>query len=77
MGSSRRNAESEGGEMTNVTLLDIPSANQKVVGQDLMDELREVINSSKYDHMTVATVMGVLEMVKLHYWVQVVEEDRV
>ena len=77
MGSSRRNAESEGGEMTNVTLLDIPSANQKVVGQDLMDELREVINSSKYDHMTVATVMGVLEMVKLHYWVQVVEEDKV
>ena len=63
--------------MNNVTLLDIPSANQKVVGQDLMDELREVINSSKYDHMTVATVMGVLEMVKLHYWVQVVEEDKV
>ena len=25
--------------MTNVTLLDIPSANQKVVGQDLMDEI--------------------------------------
>jgi len=63
--------------MTNVTLLDIPSANQKVVGQDLMDELREVINSPKYDHMTVATVMGVLEMVKLHYWVQAVEEDKV
>jgi len=62
--------------MTNVTLLDIPSANQKVVGQDLMDELMEVINSSKYDHMTVATVMGVLEMVKLHYWVQAVEDNK-
>ena len=63
--------------MNNVTLLDIPSANQKVVGKDLMDELREVINAPKYDHMTVATVMGVLEMVKLHYWTQSVEEDKV
>ncbi|CAB5238450.1 hypothetical protein UFOVP162_52 [uncultured Caudovirales phage] len=62
--------------MTNVTLLDIPSANQKIVGQDLMDELREVINAPKYDHMTVATVMGVLEMVKLHYWQQSMEDDK-
>lgn len=46
----------------------IPSADQKVTGQYLMDELREVINSPKYDHMTTATVMGVLEMTKLHYW---------
>lgn len=56
--------------MTNVTLLDIPSANQHAIGQDLMNELREVINAPKYDHMTVATVIGVLEMVKLHYWQQ-------
>jgi len=62
--------------MNNVTLLDIPSANQKVVGQDLMDELREVINAPKYDHMTVATVMGVLEMVKLHYWTQSVGDEK-
>jgi len=61
--------------MNNVTLLGIPSANQKVVGKDLMDELREVINAPKYDHVTVATVMGVLEMVKLHYWAQIVEDD--
>ena len=46
----------------------IPSADQKAMGQDLMNELREVINAPKYDHMTVATVMGVLEMTKLHYW---------
>lgn len=46
----------------------IPSSNQKAMGQDLMNELREVINSPKYDHMTTATVMGVLEMTKLHYW---------
>ena len=62
--------------MNNVTLLDIPSANQKVVGKDLMDELREVINAPKYDHMTVATVMGVLEMVKLHYWTQSVGDEK-
>lgn len=46
----------------------IPSSDQKAIGQDLMDELREVINAAKYDHMTTATVMGVLEMTKLHYW---------
>jgi len=56
--------------MTNVTLLEIPSANQQAIGKDLMDELREVINAPKYNHMTVATVIGVLEMVKLHYWQQ-------
>ena len=46
----------------------IPSSDQKAMGQDLMNELRDVINASKYDHMTTATVMGVLEMTKLHYW---------
>ena len=46
----------------------IPSSNQKALGQDLMDKLREVINSSKYDHMSTSTLMGVLEMTKLHYW---------
>jgi hypothetical protein len=46
----------------------IPSSNQKAMGQDLMDELRQVINAHKYDHMATATVMGVLEMTKLHYW---------
>jgi len=46
----------------------IPSSNQRAMGQDLMDELREVINASKYEHMTTATVIGVLEMTKLHYW---------
>jgi hypothetical protein len=46
----------------------IPSSDQRAMGVDLMDELRDVINSAKYDHMTAATVMGVLEMTKLHYW---------
>ncbi len=46
----------------------IPSSDQKAMGIDLMDELRAVINAPKYDHMTTATVMGVLEMTKLHYW---------
>jgi len=46
----------------------IPSLDQKATGMDLMNELRDVINAPKYDHMTTATVMGVLEMTKLHYW---------
>ena len=46
----------------------IPSSDQRAMGNDLMDELRSVINAPKYDHMTTATVMGVLEMTKLHYW---------
>jgi predicted DNA-binding protein with PD1-like motif len=46
----------------------IPSADQKAMGVDLMDELRAVINSAKYDHMTIGMVIGVLEMTKMHYW---------
>ena len=53
----------------------IPSSDQRVMSKDLMDELRGVINASKYDHMTIATVMGVLEMTKLHYWQNSIEED--
>ena len=32
------------------------------------------INAPKYDHMTISTVIGVLEMTKLHYW-NVSEQD--
>lgn len=46
----------------------IPSSNQKAMGLDLMNDIRELVNQPKYDHMTVATVIGVLEMTKLHYW---------
>ena len=46
----------------------IPSSDQKAMSSDLMDEIRAVINAEKYNHMTVSTVIGVLEMVKLHYW---------
>ena len=52
----------------------IPSSDQRAMSKDLMDELRGVINDSKYDHMTIATVMGVLEMTKLHYWQNNLEE---
>ena len=45
-----------------------PSSDQKAMGLDLMTDIRELVNSPKYDHMTVATVIGVLEMTKLHYW---------
>lgn len=46
----------------------IPSSNQNAMGIDLMDDIRNLVNSPKYDHMTIATVIGVLEMTKLHYW---------
>ena len=46
----------------------IQPSNPRVMGKDLMDELRAVINSPKYDHMTIGMVIGVLEMTKLHYW---------
>jgi len=59
----------------NSKLTVIPSSNQKVMGQDLMNELREVINAGKYNHMTIATVIGVLEMTKLHYWQRNLTED--
>ena len=52
----------------------IPSSDQRAMSVDLMDELRALINAPKYDHMTVSTVMGVLEMVKLHYWNNLQEE---
>ena len=53
----------------------IPSSNQKAMGQDLMDKLRDVINAPEYDHMATATVIGVLEMTKLHYWQCNLTED--
>lgn len=52
--------------MSKITV--IPSSDQKAMGLDLMNELRAVINADKYDHMTISTVIGVLEMTKLHYW---------
>ena len=58
--------------MTKLTV--IPSSDQRAMSVDLMDELRALINAPKYDHMTVSTVMGVLEMVKLHYWNNLQEE---
>jgi predicted DNA-binding protein with PD1-like motif len=48
----------------------IPSSDQKAMSQELMNEIRNLINAEKYNHMTVATVIGVMEMVKLHYWSQ-------
>ena len=54
--------------MSKEKLTVIPSSDQRAMGIDLMDALREVINDRKYDHMTIATVIGILEMLKLHYW---------
>jgi hypothetical protein len=46
----------------------IPCTAQKAMGQDMLNEIQEVMDKPKYDHMTNATVIGVLELVKLHYW---------
>ena len=48
----------------------IPSSDQQAMSQELMEEIQSLINAGKYDHMNVSTVIGVLEMVKLHYWSQ-------
>lgn len=55
-------------ESTQPKLTIIPSSDQRATGAELMNDLRDIINSPKYDHMTVATLIGVLEMTKLHYW---------
>jgi len=52
----------------------IPSSDQKALSNDLLDELRSVINGPKYDHLTVGQLIGVLEMAKLHYWKNILEE---
>ncbi len=52
----------------NITL--IPCADQKLLGNDLMDELRAVYDADKYGHLTHSTLMGVLEMLKLEVWEQ-------
>ena len=36
----------------------IPSSDQKAMGLDLMNDIRDLVNSPKYDHMTVATGAG-------------------
>jgi hypothetical protein len=48
----------------------IPSSNQAATSHDLMNDIREVINLPKYDHMTVATLLGTLDFVKMHYYAQ-------
>ena len=52
----------------------IPSSDQKAMSSELLAELRSVINAEKYDHMTISTVIGVLEMTKLYYWQQNLED---
>ena len=46
----------------------IPSSDQKAMGLELMNDICELVNSPKYDHMNMGTVIGVLEMTKFHYW---------
>jgi len=52
----------------------IPSSDQKAMGNDLMDEIRDIIRAPKYDHLTIGQLIGVLEMLKMHYWKTTIEE---
>jgi hypothetical protein len=52
--------------MTGLTV--IPGSNQKLLATEMMQEILAVIHAPKYDNITNATVLGVIEMVKLHHW---------
>jgi hypothetical protein len=40
----------------------------------LFEEIRELVLQDKYENMTISNLIGVLEMLKMHYWhVNVVE----
>ena len=43
------------------------AATQEHLSQQLMNELREVIQQDKYTHLFISTLIGVLEMVKMDY----------
>jgi predicted DNA-binding protein with PD1-like motif len=48
-----------------LTVITIP----KNAGTDeLFEELREVARQSKYDNVTISELIGVFEMLKMHYW---------
>ena len=36
--------------------------------QKLMDELRSVMMKPDYDHITIAALIGILEMLKMEQW---------
>lgn len=40
----------------------------------LFEEIRELVLKDKYENITISNLIGVLEMLKMHYWhVNVVE----
>ena len=51
--------------MTAPKLSVIPTANQEVLSNTLMDELRAVMNKPDYDNVYYSTTIGVLEMLKM------------
>ena len=52
--------------MTKVQTLKI-AVTQEHLSQQLMDELREVVNQDKYGYLYDSTLVGVLEMLKWEY----------
>ena len=54
--------------MTAPKLSVIPTANQEVLSNTLMDELRAVMNKPDYDNVYYSTTIGVLEMLKMELY---------
>jgi len=50
--------------MTRIKNLEVVNGNQESLSQQMMDEIRKIILDKKYDHITIATLVGVLEMIK-------------
>jgi hypothetical protein len=64
--------------MTNKTAAVIHTtkfANQKSMAESLMIDLRAAINDPKYDTLSIATLLGVLEMLKIHFYKTTFEDD--
>jgi len=46
----------------------VVEGNQESLSEQLMNEIRKTIMQDKYDHLTISTLIGVLEMLKLEQW---------
>ncbi len=53
----------------------IPMSAEIGTADQLFEEIRDLVLQDKYENMTISNLIGVLEMLKMHYWhVNVVEQ---
>jgi tRNA C32,U32 (ribose-2'-O)-methylase TrmJ len=48
--------------------ISVIEGNQESLSEQMMNEIRAAIMRAKYDHMSISTLIGVLEMLKLEQW---------